>query len=155
MTDRNPVKYAEGVLHVHVPWERAEQAAAQYEKARDELADARVMLRLLNEEYDLAVYAVQQQATIDYNQHCTKSGEKFTTAGLERAQKEGVAKSEDVAESAKALREVRYRVERAESEVDKLHHITMVHSARMNELAGLLTFYAYRTPPVVAPSAEA
>jgi hypothetical protein len=142
----NPVTYAENTLGVHVPWDSAEDALARYEQQRDELAGKRNHLRAAVDYLDHMVAETTANAIDIYWTTESEHGPKLSQAGADRYVKTVLAADPNIHDQEQKVQQLRADVELLEGACDILKIDLTVKAARMNELAGLLTFYAMRSP---------
>lgn len=130
----NPIEYAEEMLRVHAVHADAEAAHTALETALDHYAKSAQLIREITasietREYDLV--AEHRGANPDISQ-----------AALDRWLKEQVHADDTLKELHADLRTAQDHQAQEHADVEKNKYRLRVLSARMNELGGLLTFYA-------------
>lgn len=134
----NPVVYAEHTLKVHAVYEKALEELDRYEVARGALVSAQSALRFAREE--LADHEA------DFTVICRGENPKLSATAFDRMLKVSLQQDSKHRDLRRHIAELQEEVDSAELDVKTLDRRLEVAVSRMNELAGLLTFYAARLP---------
>jgi len=134
VTRQTPVDYAEGTLGVHDVYEQAQEAHTALRSALDTYAAEAKRIRQANDgveqrEHDLA--AELRGETPDMSQEA-----------LKRALKDAHRTDETLVSMRKVLHDAQGKQEDAHAAIESNKYRLRVLSARMNELGGLLSFFA-------------
>ena len=135
MADRqNPVTYAEQTLGVHDVYRKAEARLDELQAAQAAATDARRVIRMAKDEL------ADREREIT-NERRAENHEMTDTA-FKKAIKEWIAADKEHQRIQVKLREAESDRDAADADVKRHEHGVRVHAARMEELAGLLHFYA-------------
>ncbi len=135
---KNPVEYAEQKLAVHELYERAEDHLAQYEQARAELSSVGASLRFAREE--LADFEADLAVTT------RAENPDMSATAFDRMFRVLLQQNEDHRELQRVIFRLQGDYDLAENAVKLLDRKLEVSVGRLHEVAGLLQFYAARSP---------
>lgn len=130
----NPIKYAEQELGVHEVYDRAQAAQQRFAKFIVTLNETNNAIRHIHEMMDdreQEVVAEQRAANPD-----------MSTTAFKEHMKEVVQQDETMRDFRKDLMEKQNSRDTAETSVEAAKYAMRVEAARLNELGGLLNFYA-------------
>jgi hypothetical protein len=132
----NAVQYAENDLGVHSVYEEAERRLNAHDAATDVLAEALHQIRLLRSEI-----AAMERDIVSYAATLPEYSSLSKTA-FRDAMKDAVKGNERMIDLQQKLSDAEQA--RDDAEIDVKHHALAVGlaTARLNELGGLLQFYA-------------
>ena len=135
MTDKNPVKYAEDVLGVHVPWVEAQERLAAHAEVSKNVTFAKSELRILRASLEMHKANARTLApSMQGWPEKVKEQEQFIRDVVTRDNQVVYFETQIIVHQNKL----------DEAEADERHHRLglEVLSSRMTELGGLLHFYA-------------
>jgi uncharacterized protein YifE (UPF0438 family) len=133
----NPVEYAERVLEVHDIFVSTEQVLDEHARALDAMTSANKRIRELEEELRLEEITAEVQGEM---QAATREWTNVTQRT--KFVKNFVTSWASVVQARDDLADAKNRRDEAEADVRHLALVIAARTARMNELSGLLNFYA-------------
>lgn len=134
MSDKNPVSYAERTLGVHEVYDEAIAAHTALSKALTDYADQAAAIRGMHDAAEQREYTLALELREQFPD--------MSNAALDRAIKDMRRSDEDLKAIRANLFEAQSLQEQAHAEIEKNKYRLRVLSARLNELGGLLAFYA-------------
>lgn len=131
---QNPVQYAEGVLGVHAVYADSLDRLDSYEVAVQAGVDARHRVKARKDALD------QRELEVIADRRSERH--EMSATAFKTALKEWLAADEQYQRLLDELHEAEFDRDQADADARIHEHGVRVHTARMEELAGLLNFYA-------------
>lgn len=135
MTDKNPVKYAENTLGVHMPWEQASAVLKKIEQHRLQLVHLRSIMRHTKG-------VIEDRKLSILNEAPSRSDWPSSHTAQQSALKVLYQTDSGIIELNDEVERIQNKIEESEAEIKHGELELQVLIARMNELGGLLQFYA-------------
>lgn len=130
----NPIKYAEQELGVHQAYERAQAARQRFAKFAVTLNEANTAIRHIHEMMD------DREQELVAEQRAANP--EMSATAFKEHMKEVVHADESMKDFRKDLMDKQDSRDAAEISVEAAKYAMRVEAARLNELGGLLNFYA-------------